>query len=165
MEDTVKPGLRFSLLFEAEGRNESGYRTDITVHRRARQDESFFLPCDEGKVVGGEGTAPWPLCYFASGLTGCLSTHLRSFAKQLDIPLSKFSLTVKCSWEARQSGALPYKATPISFVVDIVLEGGASDRDKMRLIEAASQGCFVEQSLKPGLVVHRLKVGDGWVSV
>ncbi len=165
MSNTNSPGIRFSLRFEAEGHNASGYRTDITVHRRARQDESFFLPCDEGKVVGGDGTAPWPLCYFASSLAGCLATHLRSFSKQLGVALTEFSLTVRCSWEARQASGLPYQATPISFVVDIDLEGGASDADKKRLIQAASQGCFVEQSLKPGIVSHRLKVGDSWADV
>lgn len=165
MNNATAPGIRFSLLFEAEGHNATGYRTDITVHRRANQDESFFLPCDEGKVVGGGGTAPWPLCYFASGLAGCLATHLRSFSKQLDIALAEFSLTVRCSWEARQVSGLPYQATPVSFVVDIALEGGASDADKKRLIQAASQGCFVEQSLKPGIVTHRLKVGDSWIDV
>lgn len=157
--------LRFELLFEAEGRNVAGYRTDITVHRRAATVESFHLPCDEGKAVGGEGSAPWPLCYFAAGLAGCLSTHLRAFAPQLDIALTDFALTVRCHWEARQAGNLPYRATPIGFTVDIDLHGDVTDADKKRLIAAASQGCFAEQSLKPGLIRHRLKVGDHWDEV
>jgi hypothetical protein len=49
--------------------------------------------------------------------------------------------------------------------MDIDLGGGASTTDKQRLIHAASKGCFVEQSLKAGIVRHRLKVGDDWVAV
>jgi len=37
--------------------------------------------------------------------------------------------------------------------------------DKQRLINAAAKGCFVERSLKPGIVRHRLKVGEDWISV
>jgi hypothetical protein len=49
--------------------------------------------------------------------------------------------------------------------MDVDLGGGASRADKQRLIDAAAKGCFVEQSLKPGIVKHRLKVGDDWVAV
>jgi uncharacterized OsmC-like protein len=158
-------GLRFELLFEAEGHNRDGFRTDITVHRRGRTVESFELPCDEGRIVGGGGTAPWPLCYFASGLAGCFATHLRSFARQLNINLGEFSIAARCRWEARQAGDVPYVARPIEFVLDVDLLGEISDADKRRLVEAAGKGCFAEQSLKPGLVSHRLKSGDAWIEV
>jgi hypothetical protein len=49
--------------------------------------------------------------------------------------------------------------------LDIDLGGGASTENKKRLIGAAAKGCFVEQSLKPGIVKHRLKVGDGWLAI
>jgi uncharacterized OsmC-like protein len=159
------PSVRFELRFDAEGRNESGFRTYIVVHRRGKTVESFDLPCDEGKIVGGTGTAPWPLCYFASGLAGCLATHLRSFASQLDIPLDGFTINATCRWEARQSGALPYVATPISFTLDIDLGDRATEVEQRRLIAAASQGCFAEQSLRPGLVKHRLKILGNWTEL
>ena len=46
--------------------------------------------------------------------------------------------------------------------MDIDIKGNATETDKRRLIAAAEKGCFVEQSLKPGLVKHRLKVDDTW---
>lgn len=167
VENTVAdPTIRFELKFDAEARNEGKYRTDITVIRRSRLgDEHYDMPTDEGQAVGGDGTAPWPLCYFASGLTGCFATHLRMFAKHLDIPLNDFSVSTRCHWEARQSGAAPYQATPIAFMLDIDLNAGTDDAGKIRLIRAASHGCFAEQSMKPGLVKHRLKSGGGWIDV
>jgi hypothetical protein len=32
-------------------------------------------------------------------------------------------------------------------------------------LAAAQAGCFVEQSLKRGLVRHRLKLGESWIEV
>ena len=39
------------------------------------------------------------------------------------------------------------------------------ESDKRQLLAAARAGCFVEQSLKPGLVRHRLKLGESWTEV
>jgi hypothetical protein len=47
--------------------------------------------------------------------------------------------------------------------MDVDIESDASEADKRRLLAAAQKGCFVEQSLKPGLVRHRLKIGERWV--
>ncbi len=47
-----------------------------------------------------------------------------------------------------------------------VLVGRAWEHSvRLGLIEAAAKGCFVEQSLKPGIVKHRLKVGGDWVAI
>jgi uncharacterized OsmC-like protein len=47
--------------------------------------------------------------------------------------------------------------------MDIDIKGSVTEADKRRLIAAAEKGCFVEQSLRPGLVECRLKVGDAWI--
>jgi hypothetical protein len=39
------------------------------------------------------------------------------------------------------------------------------ESDKRQLLAAARAGCFVEQSLKPGLVRHRLELGESWIEV
>lgn len=162
-----KPAVRtrFELLFEGEGRNAGRYRTDVIVHRRARVVESFHLPTDEGKIIGGDGTAPYPLAYFVSALTGCLTTHLRSFSERLDIPLRHMTVNVSCRWEARQADDALYESAPIKFTVDVDLGDDMPEADKRRLVAAARKGCFVEQSLKPGIVRHRLKSGDGWIDL
>jgi uncharacterized OsmC-like protein len=105
------------------------------------------------------------LAYFASGLTACVMTQLRAFSRRLDIPLAEFSVNTRCHWEARQRGNTPYESAPIEFTLDIELGGDALEVDKRRLIAAAAKGCFIEQSLKPGIVKHRLKIGGDWVEV
>jgi hypothetical protein len=49
--------------------------------------------------------------------------------------------------------------------MDVDIEGDIPEADKRGLLTAAEKGCFVEQSLKPGLIRHRLKIGERWVEV
>jgi uncharacterized OsmC-like protein len=163
--DTVEPTMRFEVIFDAEGSNTAKFRNDIIVHKRLSHPVTVELPTDEGPGHGGDGTAPYPLAYFASALTACVMTQLRAFAGRLEIPLTEFSVKTRCHWEARQHGRRPYESAPLAFTMDIDLSGDASEADKRRLTAAAAKGCFIEQSLKPGIVKHRLKFGENWVDV
>ena len=161
----AKPKTRFDVIFEAEGHNRAKFRNDVTVQMRGAAPRTDFLPTDEGPLHGGDGTAPYPLAYFTSGLTACIMTQLRAFSKRLGIDVTEFRVNCRCHWEAHQTGNAPYESAPVGFTLDIDLEGGATDTDKRRLIAAAEKGCFIEVCLKPGIVKHRLKVGDAWVEV
>ncbi len=156
---------RFEVLFEAEGVNRSKFRNDVKVHLRGPHAVSYDLPTDEGGIHGGDGSAPYPLAYFTSALTGCVMTQLRAFSKRLNISVDGFSVNTRCHWEARQIGNAPYETAPIEFTMDITIDGQANEAEKLRLIAAAQKGCFVEQSLRPGLVKHRLRIGEQWVDV
>src|SRR5713101_4310878 len=131
------PLSRFEVTFDVEGRNDAKFRNDITVHLRGPHPASVELPTDEGPGHGGDGTAPYPLAYFASGLTACVMTQLRAFSRRLDIPLTEFSVNTR-HWEARQRGSGPYESAPIAFTLDIDLRGDASEADKRRLVAAAA---------------------------
>src|SRR5262249_5518877 len=158
MVDTA-PLSRFDVIFEVEARNEAKFRNDITVHLRGAHPVSAELPTDEGAYHGGDASAPYPLAYFASALTACIMTQLRAFSRRLEIPLTTIAVNARLHWQASQRGRAPYESAPVGFTLDIDLGGDASADDKKRLLEAAAKGCFVEQSLKPDIVRHRLKVG------
>lgn len=123
------------------------------------------LPTDEGPIHGGDGTAPYPLAYFTSALTACIMTQLRAFARRLGIAVGGIAVNTRCHWTAQQWGDAPYESLPLGFTMDIDLGSDATGADRRRLVEAACKGCFVEQSLRPGLVQHRLKNGDRWIEV
>jgi uncharacterized OsmC-like protein len=161
--DTAETTKRFEVIFDAEGRNTAKFRNEITVHKRLSNPVSVALPTDEGPGHGGDGTAPYPLAYFASGLTACIMTQLRAFSRRLGVKVGAFSVNTRCHWEALQHGNGPYESAPIAFTLDIDLGDEAPLADRRRLIDAAAKGCFIEQALKPGIVKHRLKVGDQWV--
>lgn len=156
---------RFEVVFEAEGVNTAKFRNDVTVHLRGPHAVSYELPTDEGGIHGGDASAPYPLAYFTSALTACIMTQIRAFSARLGMEVRGFSVKTRCHWAAEQSGTSPYRSAPISFSMDVDIDSDAADSAKRELVLAAQNGCFVEQSLKPGLVKHRLKTPGGWVEV
>src|SRR5919106_1377184 len=100
----------FDVVFEAEGRNAAKYRNDITVHMRGAAPVSVDLPTDEGAYHGGEGTAPYPLAYFASGLTACIMTQLRAFSRRMRIDVTTISVDARMRWKAHQRTEVPYES-------------------------------------------------------
>jgi len=51
-----------------------------------------------GRITAADGTAPYPLAYFASGLTACIMTQLRAFARRLEIPLTTIAVKARLHW-------------------------------------------------------------------
>jgi uncharacterized OsmC-like protein len=135
--DTHQPATRFEVIFDVEGRNNAKFRNEIMVHKRLSNPVSVELPTDEGPGHGGDGTAPYPLAYFAAGLTACIMTQLRAFSRRLGVPVTEFTVNTRCHWEATQVGTAPYESAPVAFTMDIDLGGGASEADKRRVIAAA----------------------------
>ncbi len=157
--------IRGDVIFDAEGRNATGFRNDITVHLRGPHGQSFDLPTDEGGGHGGGGTAPYPLAYFTSGLTACVIVQLRAFARRMKIEVGEISINTRCHWERLQYGGAPYVSQPVAFTMDIELGSNVPEGDQRRLLAAAEKGCFIEASLKPGVVRHRLKLNGNWVEI
>lgn len=152
----------FDVVFEGVGRASGKMRNDIAVEWPAMR-ERFELATDEGPFHGGDGTAPPPLALFTAALTGCLMTQIRAFSKRLKVPVGAVEVRARLHWRGEQQGAAPYVTAPVGFDLDVDLDSDASEDDQRRLLEAAKSGCFIEQTLKQGLVVgHRLKVGEAW---
>ena len=153
---------RFDVEFEGTGRATGRMRNDISVSFTT-MGETFDLATDEGAFHGGEGSAPPPLALFTAALIGCVMTQIRAFSKRLKIEVGEVEVSAKMHWEGRQVGREPYVTAPVGFSLDIDLDSSASPSDQQRLIDAAKQGCFIEQTLKTGIEVgHRLKIGDAW---
>jgi hypothetical protein len=68
-------------------------------------------------------------------------------------------------WNGTITDEGPYLAECKGYNLDIdIISNETLDRKK-KLLNAAIKGCFIEASLKPGLVKHRLKNKDNWISV
>lgn len=148
--------------FEGVGRATGKMRNDISV-TFTTMNETFELATDEGGFHGGDGTAPPPLALFTAALIGCVMTQVRAFSKRLKIPVGQVEVSAHMHWEGRQTGREPYVTAPVGFSLDIDLDSDASASDQHRLVAAAKQGCFIEQTLKQGtLVGHRLKIEGDW---
>ncbi len=157
---------RFDVIFECDAVNAGKMRTDMKVRMLEPDPFECELATDEMGFHGGDGSAPTPLMLFSGGLAACLMTQLRAFSKRLKVDVGEIRLATRLHWQGFQKGREPYKTEPVSFEIDIVMEGSASTQEKIELIEAAKKGCFVEQTLiRPNIVGHRLRVNNDWVQV
>jgi len=154
----------FDVIFECDAVNDGRMRTDMVARMVEPDHMEFALATDEGAFHGGDGSAPTPLMLFAGGLAACLMTQLRAFSKRLRIDAGAIRLSTRLHWQGRQKGRAPYVTAPVGFEIDIEMDGSASNDDKLRLIEAAKKGCFIEQTLaRPNSIRHRLKAGNDWL--
>ncbi len=138
-------------------------RNELDVTMVKPFEERFTLASDEGAFHGGDGSAPPPLALFVAGLTGCLMTQIRAFAKRLGVTLDDLDVECRVVWNWAKVGRV-YETGPKSFEIDVLLDSPDPVEDQLALIEAAKKGCFIEQTLgRANTIRHRLNVGDGFV--
>lgn len=123
-------------------------RNEIEVYAKFGKDVRFNLPTDEGEFHGGESTAPPPLAYFCAGLTGCFMTQVRAFAKKLRVPLDGLKVEGSYHWRAHLQDNAPYVGAPVAFDLDIEIDSPAPVEDIVKLVQAAKEGCFIEQTMR-----------------
>ena len=154
----------FTLKFTGNATNKGSMRNDIDVSFES-MNETFKLATDEGAFHGGKGTAPPPLALFTASLCGCIMTQIKAFGKKLKIEVNEIEINASMRWQGEVLEDGPYKASCDGYNLDIDIISEESIERKKKLLEAAINGCFIEASLKPGIVKHRLKDKENWVSV
>ncbi|MCA2010129.1 OsmC family protein [Cereibacter sphaeroides] len=152
--------------FNAEGIASGKMRNDLSVSMSQPFAEGpWEMATDEGSFHGGDGSAPPPLALFVGGLTGCIMTQIRAFAKRMGVSLSDLRVETRVQWNWEAKGRV-YETAPKSFEIDVLMESPNSQAEVAALIEAAKKGCFIEQTLGRGNTIrHRLKTPEGWVDV
>ena len=149
--------------FDCVGRAVGKMRNDLAVRMVKPSIEAFTLATDEGPFHGGDATAPPPLALFVGGLTGCIMTQMRAFAKRLTITLTDLRVETRVQWQWTPVGRV-YETAPKSFQIDVIVESDDPADRLLELIAAAKKGCFIEQTLgRQNTIRHRLKTADGWI--
>ena len=154
----------FTLKFTGNATNKGSMRNDIDVSFES-MNETFKLATDEGAFHGGKGTAPPPLALFTASLCGCIMTQIKAFGKKLKIEVNEIEIDASMEWQGEVLEEGPYKASCDGYNLDIDIISEETIERKKKLLEAAINGCFIEASLKPGIVKHRLKDEENWLSV
>lgn len=151
--------------FNCTGRATGKMRNELDVTMVQPMEEHFTLATDEGPFHGGDATAPPPLALFVGGLTGCLMTQIRAFAKRMNVPLNDLTVETQVQWDWAKKDRV-YETAPKSFHLDILIDSDAPQEAQIALIQAAKQGCFIEQTLsQENTITHRIKTADGWTEI
>ena len=163
--DVHLPKQAHSAIITLDASSSGKRRNDVRVrmeHPWKRPD--WELATDEPPAIGGEETAPLPLCYFATGVATCFMTQARNFAKGRGVQVDGLRVEGFFEWKfiPGPTPREPYTAEAGQVRLDIEMDSPAPIADQRALIVAASRGCFAEAMLKVP-VVHRLKSGDEWV--
>lgn len=161
--DTLPP--RAVVQFNCTGRATGKMRNELDVKMVQPMEEQFTLATDEGPFHGGDATAPPPLALFVGGLTGCIMTQIRAFARRLDVSLNDLTVETRVQWDWAAQGKV-YETAPKSFEIDVLIDSDDPIERQQELIAAAKRGCFIEQTLGQGnRIRHRLRHGEDWVEV
>lgn len=151
--------------FACRGTAVGKMRNELDVRMVVPMEERFTLATDEGPFHGGDATAPPPLALFVGGLTGCIMTQIRAFARRLDVPLTGLSVETEVEWDWARKDRV-YETAPKFFALAILIESAAPMERQVALVQAARKGCFIEQTLgQANTITHKLKTPDGWVQV
>lgn len=90
--------MRFDAHVNVESMPEGKHLKKVTVFSNVPDGGTWELISDEGTAVGGRGTAPSPLMYFAAGLGLCLMSHVEMLAKSRDFEISAARLEQRSTW-------------------------------------------------------------------
>ncbi len=152
--------------FDCRGRATGKMRNELEVHMALPFREGpFTLATDEGSFHGGDASAPPPLALFVGGLTGCIMTQIRAFAKRLRVSLDDLDVETRVVWDWEAKGKV-YETAPFSFEIDVMIDSADPAERVIELIETAKKGCFIEQTLgRSNTIRHRMKTPDGWIEV
>ena len=160
-----QPDPPLTVTFKCSGQATGKMRNDLDVRMVEPMEEHFTLATDEGPFHGGDATAPPPLALFVGGMTGCIMTQLRAFARRMDVVIDdlRVETTVRWGWEPKDR---IYETHPKSFEIDVFLESGSEIDRQIALIQAARKGCFIEQTLsRENTITHRLRTPHGFLRV
>jgi uncharacterized OsmC-like protein len=166
MSENAGLPARAQVQFDCKGHATGKMRNDLEVMMRLPFEEGpFGLATDEGSFHGGDASAPPPLALFVAGLTGCIMTQIRAFAKRMGVSLKDLDVETRAIWDWEAKGKI-YETAPHSFEIDVLIESDDDRENVVALIEAAKKGCFLEQTLgRSNTIRHRLKTEDGWLTV
>ena len=158
-----QPTEAIEVVFTCSGQATGKMRNDLNVKMVEPMLEEFTLATDEGPFHGGDATAPPPLALFIGGMTGCIMTQLRAFAKRMDVEITDLHVDCKIVWQWTPKDRI-YETAPKSFDLEITMESPNPVEEQVALIQAARKGCFIEQPLgRSNKITHRLKTESGFL--
>ncbi len=159
---------QFDLTLRAHGLCRAGAPVEVAV--TGLKDGSavqLYPPPAEGQVFEA-GDAAFPaLALLAAAVVSSLLVQIRLVATAQDTPLGAVVIEASFSWCGTRIGAAPYQTRldALQIAVSIDAESSAGEGRLLQLLDAARQGCFIQQTLlRANPIAHRLRRPGGWTS-
>ncbi len=110
------------------------------------EEKSFQLMIDEPEMRGGRGLGPTPLGYFVTGAASCLMMQYANVLKEKPMAVDSIKMVARAHND-RDARIF----TDMIYQVD--LTGSISESDAETLAKAASERCFVENTIAKSLPI------------
>jgi len=110
------------------------------------EDKSFQLLIDEPQVRGGQSLGPTPLGYFVTGAASCLMMQYANVLKEKPMPVESIKMMARAHNDRE---ARVFK----DMIYEVNLTGPISPADAEALARAASERCFVENTIAKALPI------------
>ncbi|MGH7798923.1 MAG: OsmC family protein [Candidatus Binatia bacterium] len=110
------------------------------------EDKSFQRMIDEPEIRGGKGSGPTPLGYFVTGAASCLVMQYANVLKEKPMPVESIKMLAR-AYNDREARVF----TDMIYQVD--LTGSLSEADAETLAKAASERCFVENTMAKAIPI------------
>jgi len=110
------------------------------------EEKSFQLLIDEPEVRGGKGLGPTPLGYFVTGAASCLMMQYANVLKEKPMPVESIKMLARAHNDRE---ARVFK----DMIYEVNLTGPISTADAETLARAASDRCFVENTIAKAIPI------------
>ncbi|MFQ5660682.1 MAG: OsmC-related (seleno)protein [Gammaproteobacteria bacterium] len=108
---------------------------------------AFKILCDEGIALGGEDTAPSPLCYFSAGIALCLLTHLTLFIKAKNLQIDQLRIEQRTTFATDAEKSAETVGTCDGVETHILVESSEPEDEIKYLASISEQACMAMQTI------------------
>ncbi|MCG8446676.1 MAG: OsmC family protein [Hyphomicrobiales bacterium] len=150
--EKVKQGqtMQFNAHVNVEALPQGKHLKKATIFSNVPNGGTWEIISDEGTAVGGRGSAPSPIMYFATGLALCMMSHIEMLANQLGIDLKTRLEQKACfSTTLNLGGIHPKDVFGAADKVDIhlLIETEQSEKDVEDFVRWCRQACMSLQAM------------------
>jgi uncharacterized OsmC-like protein len=104
------------------------------------EDRAFQLQIDEPTARGGQSLGVWPLGYFVTGAASCLAMQYVNVLREKPQPVEQITLVARAHND-REAKCFT------DMIFQVSLTGALSAEEAEALARAASERCYVENTL------------------
>ena len=162
--------MRFDAHVNVESMPAGKHLKKVTIFSNVPNGGTWELISDEGTAVGGRGTAPSPLMYFAAGLGLCMMSHVEMLSKSQDFEITSARLEQRSTWTTTMDLGAMSPADCYGkgehMQLNIVIESPETPERLAEFVGYCRQACMALQTVAAatpvatGLYLNGQPVGD-----